>query len=231
MYTQAASTREPRARQGSERCTDARHGRHAFSAARAVRFAAAATDGQSRRAGTEHFGSRPDLRDAGLARLPGRHPRSGAASRDLCGLPGPVPRAPAARGSTEAPQRLLQAPWSGWPSPPRTTQRPSTRGSAGRCGVICSEGGGNTSWMDGLEPPPCWSHRLATWSQNCSVSAGTCRRRVCRHEDPRPGHHGGPPTRGRQRADLRRCQAAASLGPRLAGAPRELPALAPRAET
>lgn len=114
-------------------------------------------------AGTEHLCSaRPDVLDAGLARLPSQHPRSGAASRDLCGLPGSVPRAPAARGSTEAPQRPLQAPGAGWSSPPRSTQRSATRGSAGRCGVIRSECGGNTFWMAGLEPPPCWSHRLAT---------------------------------------------------------------------
>ena len=132
--------------------------------ARAVRCAAAATDGQRWGWQRAPLHVRSDVLDAGLARLPSRHPRSGAASRDLCGLPGPVPRAPAARGSTEAPQRLLQAPWSGWRSPPRSTQRAPTRGFAGRCGVIRSEGGGNTSWMDGREPLPCWSQRLATSS-------------------------------------------------------------------
>ena len=74
-------------------------------------------------------------------------------------------------------------------------------------------------WSLSHDGPSAWP----LLAQNFSVSAQQRRRRVCRHEDPRPGHHGGPPTRGRQRADLRRCQAAASLGPRLA---KERPAAA-----
>ena len=162
MYTHAASAREPRARQGSERCTDARHGRHAFSAARAVRFAAAATDGQSRRAGTEHFGSRPDLRRC----WPRASPRPASSVR--CCLTRPL--WPARTGtacascarahrSSSAPADSLCAVWACRPpllpdcccAPVLVpTQRPPP--------------GGHTAQMPALEPPRRWSHRQATCS-------------------------------------------------------------------
>ena len=130
--------------------------------ARAVRCAAAATDGQRWGWRRAPLSVRPDVLGAGLARLPSRNPRSGAASRDLCGLPGPVPRAPAARGPTEAPQRLLMP--SGQSG--RVVPRCSLTAAARRCScprsVLHPEGGGHTVQMPALEPPQRWSHRQAT---------------------------------------------------------------------
>ena len=92
-------------------------------------------------AGTEHLCSvRPDVLAAGISRLPSRHARSGAASRDLCGLPGPVPRAPAACGPTEAPRRLLPPP-----------------GRAGR--LVCAARRGRHAPMRG----PMRRHPLGGW--------------------------------------------------------------------
>jgi hypothetical protein len=212
------SAREPGARQRTERCPCDRYGCHTFSAARSSRPLRCRCDRW------------PAL---GLAQS------TSAAHDPMCwmlasrvspaSILGPVlPRATSVacpdryrvRQLRAGPQKLLSARCrprgqAGRPrlAPRRGLPRAGLRvDAASSARSVAGTHSGWQGWSLRHAGPIAWplAHHI------CSVSAGTRRRRVCRHGDPRPGHHGGPPTRARQRADLRRCQAAASLGPRLA---------------
>jgi len=192
IYTYGGNEREPAARQGSERCPDDRYGCHTFSVrCVAVRCVAAAPDGQSWGWHRALSRTRPTCCDPGFARLPSRHPRHGASSRALCGLTGPIPRAPAARGSTEARQRLLLPSAESAPALPRCPcQLPradarahtasSTLSVAGPLGAVCSR-----------SFPQAAAVAMATPWQICSSWRAGGRRRAGMSVHPRAGRQMG----------------------------------------
>ena len=179
--------------------------------ARAVRCAAAATDGQ--RWGWRRAPLQRTTRCAGC--WPRASPQPASSVRCCLARPLWSARTGTACASCMWAHRSSRAPaaspWQGWASRLRSTQRPAARRCAGRCGVIRLEGGGTTFWMSALELPPRSCHRQAT--SRPELKSSTAKR------PSEAGDAWGPHARGHRACGPRAdsgpgpCRCRAGLGP------------------